>query len=180
MSLKNRIQANIAAFDRRSPSILGETEAQFGADRGYVPALVGLAGHEDAPVSSGATWLIKAYLEAGGGLTAPQTARLVKELIRVREWDSQLHICQSVRFLTLKTENAAQLVDWLRPLLRHKRPFLRAWSLDALCRVAAEHGSFRGPAKQALEEGLEDRSASVRARSRQIQKELKALASELS
>ena len=171
MSLKASIEAKIKDFDRRSPSLLGEAETQFGKQPGYAAALVGLIAHDEAPVSSGATWLIKSFLEAGGSLSRSQRDSLFNQLGQVTAWDAQLHICQSLQFVKITSRQASLSLDWLRPLLSHRRPFLRAWSLDALCRVGASHPRIGRLAQDWLARGLEDGSASVRARSRQLQKE---------
>jgi len=175
MSLKSQIRAKIAEFDRRSPSVLGETEAEFGSHRGYMAALVDLAADADPPVSSGSTWLIKSHLETGGHLSRSQTARLLAHLDLVTEWDAQLHICQSVRLLTLGLAQAGALAAWVTPLLSHSRPFVRAWSLDAMCRIGAVHAEFRTLAKDALASALDDGSASVRARARRLADDFKEL-----
>jgi len=177
MSLKAEIRSKIAEFDRRSPSVLGETEAQFGRERGYLTALIGLAGDQNAPVSSGSTWLIKSHLEAGGSLSPSQVAKLLGQLDLIKEWDAQLHICQSVRLLTIAGAEVALLAIWLTPLMSNSRPFLRAWSLDAVCRLAAEHPLYDDLAQKALAAGLDDGAASVRARARRLQKELHELKS---
>ena len=63
----------LTAFDGKATTILGEAEARFARQPGYLQALIDLAGDGDARVSSGATWLIKARLDAGGRLGGAET-----------------------------------------------------------------------------------------------------------
>lgn len=159
---------DLREYDGKAITILGEIEARHGKSAAYAADLVGLAAHETAQVSDGATWLLKAYLESGGTLGAAATRRLFDSLDRITPWQAQLHLCQVMDRLDLPAAQAAAVVAWLTPLLQHKRPFLRAWSMNALQHVAAQHPRFAGAAKAALEAAEKDGAASVRARARNV------------
>lgn len=163
----------LRAYDGRAVSMLGEIEADFGGEADYVNRLIALAAHQQAEVSSGATWLIKAALiksalERGQPLSAPQTRKLCAHIPDITAWQAQLHICQSAGYLTIAQEDAAAIARWLKPLLTHDRPFLRAWSVDALCRIAAHHSKYAPAAREAVAAAGEDPAASVRARARKL------------
>ncbi|MEO0591625.1 MAG: hypothetical protein AAFZ11_13860 [Pseudomonadota bacterium] len=147
-------------------SVLGEAEAAFAAEPGFVDAGLALIGDEADYVGSGATWLLKSFLERGGTLSAPQTQALITALPRAAHWSTQLHLSQSIRHLSLTATQATACTDWIGPLLMHKRPFLRAWSLDALAHVAQAHAEYREEFRKALRQASEDPAASVRARAR--------------
>jgi len=169
MELTRSILRNhLSAFDGRAMTILGEIAAQFEMHGEYVNYLVSLAGDPDDAVSNGATWLFKSFLETGGALSEIQKKELAVQTEDVRHWAAQLHICQSVRFLSLESKEAEKMAHWLLPLLEHDRPFLRAWSLDALCHISTQHPDFKGAAQQARQSGLVDPAASVRARAKNI------------
>ncbi len=165
----NNFRGALLAFDGRALTILGEIEAGYGSHGDYVDHLVALADDPIDTVSSGATWLLKSYLEQRGELSSAQTKSLVACLGQVRDWRAQLHLCQPVRFLEVTDALAEPLVSWLEPLLAHRRPFLRAWSLDALCHVARHHARYRAKAQHALKTALADPAASVKARARNIE-----------
>ncbi len=158
----------LQAFDGRAISMLGEIEAAFGGEAEYLDALIALAAHDQGQVSSCATWLIKAALERGQALSAAQSEALWDEIPAIRSWQAQLHICQSAAHLTFSADGAAVMDRWLTPLLHHDRPFLRAWSVDALCRVAAQHPEYGTVARDAAHAAAKDSAASVRARVRQL------------
>jgi hypothetical protein len=158
----------LQAFDGRAVSILGEVEADYRGEAEYRDALIALAAHDQAQVSSGATWLIKAALERGEALSAAQSEALWDEIPAIRYWQAQLHICQSAAYLTFSADGAATMDRWLTPLLHHHRPFLRAWSVDALCRIAAQHPEYGHAARDAARAAAKDSAASVRARVRQL------------
>lgn len=148
--------------------MLGEAEAEFASCRGYIDALVALSGDQHEHVSVGATWLTRAVLEGGRTLSPAQFERLLDQLPNVTAWAAQLHLCQSVRKLEIPATKAQKLAEWLSPLLQHERPFVRAWSVDALAHVARVCPDYVDAFEGALARALEDDAASVRARARQI------------
>ena len=158
----------LAQFDGRATTLLGEAESAFHEQPGYRSALVQLAADAEGTVSSAATWLLKSWLEKGGAITARQTAELCSQLPGVTSWQAQLHLCQSIRFLDVTKGDADAVHRWLMPLLAHDRPFVRAWSLDALASLARQHSHLHAALAKALEHAGQDEAASVRARTRNI------------
>ncbi|QTD56744.1 hypothetical protein [Parasphingorhabdus cellanae] len=158
----------LQVYDGRAVSMLGEIEAEYGGEAAYLDAVIALAAHDQADVSSGATWLIKAALERGEVLSAAQSEALWDEIPAIRYWQAQLHICQSAAYLSFSADGAATMDRWLTPLLHHDRPFLRAWSVDALCRIAVQHPEYGTAARDAARAAAKDSTASVRARVRQL------------
>jgi hypothetical protein len=142
MELAKEIKASIMAYDRRSPLVLSEAEAHFRSCKRYPDALISIVDSQDQSVSSGATWMIKSLLKQGQSLSPNQCKALVDRLPNITEWDAQLHVCQLIRYLETSDRNVDSLVDWLQPLLKHRRPFIRAWSLDALCHIAKQHSAY--------------------------------------
>ena len=165
---KESLKTRLMAFDGRGLSVLGEIEAACMYHPGYCDVLIELTGDTEGSVSSGATWLIKSNLDRGEALSVEQTKALISQLATVREWPAQLHVCQSIGRLAIDAADTALAVSWLKPLLSHTRPFLRAWSLDALCHIARSSPVYAECAKTALDDAANDSAASVRARARNI------------
>lgn len=172
-NIKDDLRAALTPFDGRATSLLGEAEAAFSGQAGYIEALIALIGDAEPYVSSGATWLLKNYFEQGGALSAEQTQTLIAALPSGDDahWSTQLHLCQSMRYLDLSRNGSdalwvSDLWAWVEPLLTHKRSFLRAWSLDALAHLARAHQAYQAAFEQALQRASEDEAASVRARAR--------------
>ncbi|MEQ9813494.1 MAG: hypothetical protein RLO50_12015 [Azospirillaceae bacterium] len=166
MSLKNELYAALRQYDGRALTILSEAAARFGQRPGYLGALIDLAPNRVRFVSAGATWMLKAALEGGSRLTPPQTARLLGKLDGITAWQARLHVCQVSCRLDVPEEHQAAFRRWLTPLLAAERPFLRAWALDALCRLDATH------CETLLDRMAEDPAASVRARVRNLRGKL--------
>ena len=160
------LEQALGRYDGNATELLTEIRAAFGARQTFLSELVSLASHEEAPISDGATWLIKALLDDGGRLTGSETEALLGGLDAITSWQAQLHVCQSVRHLTVPTHAASSSADWFEALLNSNRPFLRAWSMDALQELASHNATLGDRAATALEAAEQDSAASVRARAR--------------
>lgn len=160
----------LCAYDGKAVTLLSEAQAKYGKDPSFLSEIIKFASSKKTNVSDGATWLIKSNLESGARLSAKYTRNLFKGIAQITSWQAQLHICQIFDYLDIPEDQAPILVDWLTPLLQHKRPFLRAWSMNALQHVAAQHKIFRERADAALTDAENDKAASVRARARNVRK----------
>lgn len=170
MITPENLREELKAFDGQSLTVLGEIEARHDTEIGYRNALTALASDKEPTIASGATWLIKHYLENDGLLTRFQIDQLLSATPAMTDWKAQLHLCQTIHHLDLSEDEAIILIPWLDILMSHQRPFLRAWALDALCHLTRHHTGFAHIAIVALEAAENDHAPSVRARVRNIKK----------
>ncbi len=167
------LEEALGQFDGKETAVLLEIRVAFGDGAAFRDDLVRLAGQGQAPIASGATWLIKALLDDGVRLTPSQTEALVGDLDALRSWQAQLHVCQSVGRLELSVLQAGTCADWAASLVHSDRPFLRAWAMDALQHLASRSPHARSLAEAALAAAEQDPAASVRARARKWRKPAK-------
>lgn len=165
-----QVRLAMSEFDGRATTVLTEIEAKYSKEAGYVDALIDLIDDANAHLSEGSTWLLKAKLDKNETLSDKQTSNFLSALPTVSSWQAQLHICQSIRHLSIGLTEASTLIKWLQALMKHRRPFLRAWSVDAIIAVAQQHNQYADLARNALEHALGDDAASVRARARSLSK----------
>lgn len=158
-------------FDGKALSYLSETSLKFRSDPDYFAALVALAGDRTAHIDSGATWLLKDYLDQGGRLAPDLVQPFLRQLIADPSWGAALHILQSVRRLDLHQVSDSAVFETISAYTAHARPFLRAWAVDAMWRMAQTFAGFETRARHAMDAALNDPAASVRARARQLLKE---------
>ncbi|MDA1267456.1 MAG: hypothetical protein O2816_20435, partial [Planctomycetota bacterium] len=128
----------------------------------WVEALIAAAADPRACVP--ATWLLRAYLQAGLELDRSSTAALARRLERVALDDARLHLCQSVAHLEIPTRNAGQVARFIRTAAAGDQKFTRAWAVDGLARLARQHPRYGREAGAALRRAARDPAASVRAR----------------
>jgi len=168
--LTTGLHRELAEFDGRDTACLENIHARFCRDSAYCAELVKLAGSGEPTLCSGATWLLRHHVEQGQQLSVELTIRLARQLDMLEGWQAVLHILQTIRSLDIQPDQAEIWVEFSNRHLNHKRPFLRAWSLDALCALAHRHQAFRKRALAALEIADQDPAASVRARARNLRR----------
>lgn len=158
----------LRTFDGKAISMLSEARAQFGDDAHLLGELVTLVDSQEAQVASGATWLIKDCAESGMSMKPKKVTALIARLDSVPSWQAALHLCQTAEFLEMTSDQARSFAAWATQFLDHERPFLRAWSMSALQHAARQAPDLLSPAEKALTAAEKDKSASVRARARQV------------
>lgn len=170
--MSQSLRAALLEFDGKALSYLSETSLRFRDDPDYLKQLIALAGDRTAHIDSGATWLLKDHLDQGGVLDIALVEPFLRQLLAEPSWSAALHILQSVQHLDLRRVDASGLFAVMAGYAEHERPFLRAWAVDAMWRMAAASPDLHAGARQAIEKAAQDPAASVRARARQLQKEM--------
>lgn len=135
MLSSEHLRQELSAYDGRNPTILSELSMRYRAHTGFQSDLVTLASDEVPTISEGATWMLKAELEEGYVLPPQDIDRLASRLSEVTAWQAKLHICQSMRYLLVPKKSKQVIEDWLKTMFDAQKPFLRAWSIDAYCRL---------------------------------------------
>ncbi len=167
VNMSELLQA-LRAFDGKATSILSEARTRFGGSAGFLDELAALIASQDGSVADGATWLIKDCAESGVVPGPPETAAIVARLDAVPTWQAALHLCQTAEFFAFSPDQARRFAQWAAQFLDHERPFLRAWSMNALQHAARQAPDLAPLAETALSLAENDKSASVRARARKI------------
>ena len=162
-------------YDGRNTDTLKWVAKQFSEQIDYGAELVEIIKGDNDLLAEGASWLLKNWLEGGSFIDQATTACLLKKPETFATWQTQLHICQTLQYLSLENAICDDTADWLKALTSHKRPFLRAWALDGLSTIALQHSRFLHAAEFALGKAQDDPSATVRARARAVQRKLAKL-----
>ena len=140
----------LLAFDGKATSSLLEARSRFGTNADFLGQLAALIGSQEGSVSDGATWLIKKCAESGIVPGPPETAAIVARLDAVPTWQAALHLCQTAEFFTFTSDQARRFAEWSAPFLDHERPFVRAWSMNALQHAARQAPDLAPLAETAL------------------------------
>ncbi len=166
------LEEHLQDYDGKAVTLLSQAQVACRDAPGYLDDLIGLCADTRALISDGATWILKAELEAGQELTEPQRARLVAALGQIDSWQAALHLLQSVEMLELLEEEAAAFLSWADGHAAHARPFLRAWSLHARVVLGLRFPDLDIDPEAALSAADADQAGSVRARARQLRRRL--------
>jgi len=155
-------------YDGKHKDVLEEILDAVDPKPAVLREAVGLTSHEDSSVATGATWLLREWIEAGVAFGAPLIKRLAVELPKVEHHWARLHVCQAVRSMKIAAAHAPAFASFLEVCLQDRRPLPRAWAIDGLHHLGLSHPAFAAAARRAMEAGIEDPAASVRARVRRI------------
>lgn len=168
MSLRH----SLLDYDGRSTATLEVAADRYRHDRAAIDQCVELLDSPDGHTSTGASWLLKRWLEEGVTLSDDQIRAIADRLDELGSHWAALHLCQSIRFLEISDEFTPAFRTFLERCNSSERPFLRAWSMDGLVRLAASRPDIEDLARERLQAAMSDGAASVRARARRLLAEM--------
>ncbi|MEM9573149.1 MAG: hypothetical protein AAF996_16905 [Pseudomonadota bacterium] len=166
------LRTALLGFDGKAVSYLSETGVRFRTHPSFLSDLVALANDPEAHIADGATWLVKDHLETGGAFPHELVEPLLRSVESRPSWGAILHVAQCVQHLDLSGVDDPSVFDAMYQHVSHDQPFVRAWALDAICRLSERVPVRRNQAREALNAALQDQAASVQARARRIAKDL--------
>ena len=169
-ALESAVLERVLEFDGKTTGSLEAACKAVGSDFTGFAKLFDLGASEDTRLQLAATWAIRKLLELGAVMTAAQSAAFIETAAVQTAWEARLHIVQSVQFIRNEDFDAWRLAEIITPWHLAKRPFLRAWTLDALCHLAQRCPELKGMTSELIKEAERDPAASVRARVRNLQK----------
>ena len=119
---------------------------------------------------SGATWLLKHYLEAKQPLGQAYINEIYRALPLLVKWDAKLHVLQSIQFMPIANSVNGRLHTFFHACLTEKNKFVRAWAYNGFYELALQHLEYIAEAQTLLESAQQEEAASVKARVRNILK----------
>ena len=160
------IETELRGWDGKSVAVLGEMFARHADAPGFAADLVRLS--MDAACQDGATWLLKAWLESGRGLSAAGRRELFDGLAELVSWRARLHVLQCLPYIAIESEDKAALEAFARGAIADDNKFVRAWGYNGFYLLARRYPQYREEARRFFAMAMRDEPASVRARVRAI------------
>lgn len=160
------LHESLKQWNGKSADKIKETFNKFKEDPSFSCVLLELI--HDPICQKGATWLLKAWLNEGSQLDAPQTAKILDNLNILTHWEAKLHVLQCLPFLTVGSAQKKAVEAYLRITLTDQNKFIRAWSYHGFYELARQYPEYQTEVKQFLEMAMNDEVASVKARIRNI------------
>ena len=162
------LQAALATFTGNEVSLLSEVKARFRSQPDFETSITALAASDDPMMSRAAMWVILECVREGTLLVHRISAALHPHLQALADWQAVLCLLQAFDQLSQPIDHAESYADFAEANLSHQRPFLRAWSMNTLCRLARFHPELAARAQRTHQNAINDPAASVRARARNI------------
>lgn len=164
MSLKNET----AEWDGKSAEGIKAIFSKYHRGDQFADNLIEML--EFPAAQKGASWMLKAFLEDDGWLTAGQTEKLFLTLSNLDHWETDLHILQSLPFLDFGDSTKKELEAFLRQNLKAKNKFVRAWAYNGFYLLGQAFPEFAEEAEALLIDAMATEAPSVKARIRNIKK----------
>jgi len=161
-----QLRSILENFDGKEIASLQVLKSGWTLDSRTLEALLTIMENEDDRQQIGASWIVLNYPELHSYFGEPERARLMEILASQVHWQVTLHILQFLPFLNLSCAEYREAHPILIELADHQRPFVRAWSYNALYLAADKNEELRPSVSPLLRAALNDEKASVRARIR--------------
>lgn len=136
----------------------------------FMPEVVSLMA--DLSLQRGATWLLKHALASGFTLKDDLSREIFGLLTALADWQSRLHLLQSLPSLPIPVADKQRLELFLRACLSDSNKFVRAWAYNGFYLLACAYPEYREEVRQFFQLAMQDEPASVKARLRNIQREM--------
>jgi len=162
------IEQDIAAWDGKSTADIMAVYEAHNPETNFADTIIDLSFRQAC--GKGATWLLKAWLEAGNTLVQSQIKRIYGSLDQLEHWEAKLHVLQSIPFMPIPDAESENVYNFLRLTLNDQNKFVRAWSYNGFFELSRQYSKYLNETKQYFEMALRDEAASVKARIRNIMK----------
>lgn len=175
------LRSELAAIDgvrdtARLEALHAELTADAPRDAALTRKLAELCAVDDDNVQVGASWLLRARLEALAAADARPTPAFVGKLAallpELRDKWARQHLCQCLSLLDVPADAAPAFARFLRDAAGDPAKFLRAWGVDGFVRLSWRHPELADEARELLARADDDEAASVRARARGLAREI--------
>lgn len=171
-SLRDRLASALLEYDGKTTTTLEVSLAELEQAPQAADVLLELMVSGEPVRERGASWLLKALLEGGVVLDRKRVAMLARSLEQLEDDWAALHVCQLIRFLEIPARNADQFSRFLERFVTSEHKFLRAWSIDGYWRLASSREIYLPRALELIARGANDPAASVKARVRDLRREM--------
>lgn len=162
------IEQEIAEWDGKSAIDIKSIYDAHNEDTNFADTIITLSFTKAC--ETGATWLLKAWLESGNTLERAQVGKIFGSLHQLEHWESKLHLLQSIPFMAITDAESGNVYQFLKRTLTDQNKFVRAWSYNGFYELSRQHSSYENEAKQYIEMAMRDEAPSVKARIRNIMK----------
>jgi len=162
------LRAAISKWNGKYVSDLEDIYKIHATQADFVNKLLGLIA--DGTYQSGATWLLKHYLDKGNSLRNSDVSRVYEMLKTLIPWQAKLHVLQSVEYLPIAADDAKLFEQFLRIAITDNNKFVRAWAYNGFYLLAKQYDEYRMEVEQFFNMAMNDEMPSVKARIRNILK----------
>ncbi|GEM_PF-5998054 len=138
----------------------------------FVADLVEFSAHQRANVAARAIWVIQKIADTNPVLLLKHKHRIINKLTKSSHWEVKAELCHVIPKLSLTRKESLVAIAFFESCQRDASKIVRAWSLNGLYELSKSIPSLIPKVFGLLNEALKSDVPSIRARARNIIKEL--------
>ena len=162
------IKLDLKRWDGKSAKDIGDIYQRYFDTDCFISDLIMMM--DDVSLQKGATWLLKHHIEQQHPLTKKQVHDIYCCMADLEQWESKLHILQSLPYFAIQKRDKKKVEAFLRKCLVDINKFVRAWAYNGFYELAMQYPEYQQETKQFLEMAMRDEAPSVKSRVRNIMK----------
>ena len=162
------LQQDLAQWDGKSAVAITAVYTTHHQTDNFIPVLI--ASLADPVAQKGGSWCLKKHLETAGTLTPAQIDQIYGSLPQLDNWETKLHLLQSVPYLPISPKQEKVVESFIRQNIISDKKFVRAWAYYGLYELAVQYPNYQQETEQVLTDAMQTESGSVQARIRQALK----------
>jgi len=162
------IESEIESWDGKSSGDIETIYNRYLESKNFLSITIQLL--EIEKLQSGASWLLKHYLEDGRAIDFKQASDILGKLNKLVSWEARLHILQGLPNISISLDRKAEVEYFLRNNLTSENKFVRAWTYNGFYELSRQYPEYVQETKQFFEMAMRDEAPSVKARIRNIAK----------
>lgn len=152
-------------WDQKTSKYLKNIYLKFNHEKNFIKILLSFLKEKELQKAS--TWLLKCYLEDSKKLTNKQITELFLLSNLLQDWESQLHLLQSLKYLEIRDETL--LEKFLEKTLKNEKTFVRAWTYTGLDLLSSKFPKYKEKVDKIIQEAyLMEEKASIKVRLKKI------------
>lgn len=171
MEMGDTLVAVLRSWDGVRTEHLHDLYVRCQDDPGFFIALVDICS-SDPDLMKAATWLIKHHYDHGHILTQTVTDRLLSSCNHADNWEARLHLLQLLPYVPLNEDNLTVVEEFVHRCMGDRNTFVRAWSYQGLVELAKHRPALKDEIIELCRIALEQESPAVRARVRQVLRQI--------
>ncbi len=162
------LEEAIRSWDGKAVGPIAGAYAAYSDWDEFVPIVVEYLERKEGEV--GASWLLKNYLESGNEVDGKTATAIYRLLPGLEKWEARLQVLQCIPYIPISKASRLGVEAFLRAGIRDINKFVRAWSYNGFCELAQAFPEYRAEVRQLFDTAMNEETASVRARIRNIRK----------
>mgnify|MGYP000084721305 FL=1 len=162
------IESELESWDGKSSGDIEAIYNRYLESKSFLSTIIQLL--EIEKLQSGASWLIKHYLEDGRAIDLKQASNILGKLNKLETWEARLHLLQGLPNIPISLDRKLGVEYFLRNNLTSENKFVRAWAYNGFYELSRQYPEYIQETKQFFEMAMKDEAPSVKARIRNIVK----------